>query len=435
MKSILTLIFICITCLLYGQKTNKYLDAALLAEKWIQSQEINKKDSGICWRNIRDSAISTYDLYSGNSGIILFYLELYHATKKREYLNKAHQGFKYIQLKSSSGLNVPDVGLYTGLAGVAYTAYQMYKITGKKHYTAAVVTLINRLAATNILAGSIANKFANDIISGYAGIGLFYLYADQFLPAKNFLPQAKRAGDILLRRSLPAANGIRWPMFESDTTDGFFMPNFSHGTAGVAYFLATLYERTREKKYLQAAIKGAEHLRYISNDSGWVYHVEPNGKTRFYLGWCHGPVGTSRLYYKLYKITGEKRWEEMVKLSANSIMISGIPEKRTPGFWNNVSQCCGSAGIAEWYLNLNKCYNNTAYISFSKHVLEDILKRATIDESGMSWLQAEHRVLPDLLQAQTGYMQGASGIGIALLHMYEFENKRKPLIKLPDNPF
>ena len=31
---------------------------------------------------------------------------------------------------------------------------------------------------------------------------------------------------------------------------------------------------------------------------------------------------------------------------ARGISSSGIPERRTAGFWNNVSVCCGNAGVA-----------------------------------------------------------------------------------------
>ena len=53
----------------------------------------------------------------------------------------------------------------------------------------------------------------------------------------------------------------------------------------------------------------------------------------------------------------------------------------------------------------------------------------------MRWVQAEHRVRPELLVAQTGYMQGAAGIGIWLLHLDAFDRGKKSWIRLPDSPF
>jgi len=53
----------------------------------------------------------------------------------------------------------------------------------------------------------------------------------------------------------------------------------------------------------------------------------------------------------------------------------------------------------------------------------------------MRWIQAEHRTRPELLTAQTGYAQGAAGIGLALLHWDAFYQSREHGIRLPDSPF
>ena len=116
-------------------------------------------------------------------------------------------------------------------------------------------------------------------------------------------------------------------------------------------------------------------------------------------------------------------------------MQSGIPEKETPGFWNNVSQCCGSAGVAEFFLSLHRVTGDRTYVDFSKRVTAQLLSKATRDREGMRWIQAEHRVRPELLIAQTGYMQGAAGIGMLLLHLDSFQRAKKASINFPDSPF
>jgi lantibiotic modifying enzyme len=216
------------------------------------------------------------------------------------------------------------------------------------------------------------------------------------------------------------------------------MPNFSHGTAGIAYFLATLYQETGKREFLNAALAGAGYLREIANtenEACLIFHNEPDGKELFYFGWCHGPVGTARLFYRLYQITGDRVWMEWVKKAARGIMNSGIPEKQTPGFWNNVSQCCGSAGVAEFFLSLYEVTREQEYLSFSKRVTAQLLSKAVRDRSGIRWMQAEHRIKPELLVAQTGYMQGAAGIGMLLLNLDAFEGGKKTKITLPDSPF
>jgi lantibiotic modifying enzyme len=215
-------------------------------------------------------------------------------------------------------------------------------------------------------------------------------------------------------------------------------PNFSHGTAGIAYFLATLYRETKQREFLDAAIAGATYLKAVAKTEGdacLIFHNEPDGKNLYYLGWCHGPVGTARLFYRLYQVTGDRVWMDWVSKSARAILNSGVPEQQTPGFWNNVSQCCGLAGVAEFFLSLHQVTGNRVYLDYSKRVTAALLARATRDREGMRWIQAEHRIKPELLVAQTGFMQGAAGVGMLLLHLDALERRKKPSIIFPDSPF
>jgi hypothetical protein len=291
--------------------------------------------------------------------------------------------------------------------------------------------------------------------------------------------------DGLIAVGIAEHGGLKWQMAPNSPR---LMPNFSHGTAGVAYFLARASEEAPieftiaepfddpargvsvrggsqsddrlRRKYLAAALAGAKYLQAIAKTEGdicLIPHNQPDGLDMYYLGWCHGPVGTARLWYQLAKVTGDKQWLTWVDRSAKAILTSGIPEKRTPGFWNNVSQCCGSAGVAQFFLDLHNAGSatfteatadkkdpayknpaitpNPAYLAFAKRMTDDLLARGTRDEKGLRWVQAEHRVQPQLLIAQTGYMQGAAGIGMWLLRLDAAESKRKPFVRFPDTPF
>jgi len=126
---------------------------------------------------------------------------------------------------------------------------------------------------------------------------------------------------------------------------------------------------------------------------------------------------------------------QWVGRSARAIQQSGIPAQRTPGFWNNVSQCCGSAGVAQFFLDVYGATKNPEYLEFSRRMTADLLARGTRDEKGLRWVQAEHRVRPELLIAQTGYMQGAAGIGMWLLRLDAAEQGTKPFVNFPDSPW
>jgi hypothetical protein len=91
--------------------------------------------------------------------------------------------------------------------------------------------------------------------------------------------------------------------------------------------------------------------------------------------------------------------------------------------------------VAEFFLDLHREFHDPAYIDFSKRVTEQILKKAEQSGKGLRWVQAEHRVKPGLLAAQTGLMQGAAGIGLWLLKLHAFEKGKREKIFFPDSPF
>jgi hypothetical protein len=144
-------------------------------------------------------------------------------------------------------------------------------------------------------------------------------------------------------------------------------------------------------------LSGARYLQSVArtdDDACLIFHHEPDGKDLCYLGWCHGPTGTSQLFYRLYQATGDKSWMSWVERCARAILKSGIPEKEHPGFWNNVGQCCGSAGVAEFFLSLHRITEKQEYLDFAR--------RLTAVGSGRAPHPAEASVCPDQPDAGSG---------------------------------
>jgi rhamnogalacturonyl hydrolase YesR len=411
-----------------------YLEAANDAAKWIRSTAI-KTAAGLTWPadpNDPKSAGNT-TLYSGSPGVVLFLLELHKATGEASYLADARAGADELIAQLSK---VQGAGLYVGLAGIGFTLAETHLATGDLRYRDAFAQVVRTVTERARPAGKGEDwGGVTDIIAGSAGTGLFLLYASDALKDTGATVVAAKAADRLLELGLPEHGGLKWPMASGNAR---LMPNFSHGTAGIAYFLARVYEATKDRKYLDGALAGAKYLQTAAKTDGdtcLIPHHEPDGLELFYLGWCHGPAGTARLWHKLAQVTGDRQWRTWVDRSARTLVQSGIPEKRTEGFWNNVSQCCGSAGVAQFFLDLYGVTKDAKHLEFAKRMTVDLLARATRDDKGLRWVQAEHRVQPNLLVAQAGYMQGAAGIGMWLLRLDGAESGRKPFVTFPDSPW
>ena len=77
----------------------------------------------------------------------------------------------------------------------------------------------------------------------------------------------------------------------------------------------------------------------------------------------------------------------------------------------------------------------TERTTHDRHPERQVLRRATRDAAGIRWVQAENRVQPENLVAQTGFMQGAAGVGTFFLRLDATERGRRWAIDFPDTPF
>jgi hypothetical protein len=88
------------------------------------------------------------------------------------------------------------------------------------------------------------------------------------------------------------------------------------------------------------------------------------------LGWCHGPAGTGRFFYRLSQLTYDPGWLTLVRSQATTLMALGIPERQTPGYWNNISRCCGATGVGEFFLGLFAATKDRSYLAFAERIAD-----------------------------------------------------------------
>ncbi len=415
----------------------RWMAAARKTAAWLERCAVKDKD-GLSWPAVpSEPATGEIDLYSGNAGMVLFFLELWKATNDEHHRAVLNDAANSLLARLPRKIEESfDAGLYTGVAGVGFVLEEVYRDSHEHRFREGARRCLDAILMHQQLEGQGVHwNGVTDIISGSAGTGLFLLYCAQRMNHLKALETACRAGDRLIELGIPENGGLKWRM---DAEFPRLMPNFSHGTAGVGYFLASLYLETRKQPYLDAALKAARYLISIadtSDDQCRIFHSEPDRKDLFYFGWCHGPAGTARLFLRLFEATGDQEWLSFVDACVRTLEQSGIPQQRPPGFWNNVSQCCGNAGVAEFFLRVFEWRGEERHLAFAERMAVDLLSRAQEVEDGLCWPQAEHRVRPEWVVAQTGFMQGAAGIGLLFIHLDAEADKRAPPRPFPDSPF
>jgi len=421
---------------------------------WLDSFKL-QTPHGLAWGRAaehRDTVVR--NLYAGSAGIAMFYLERFTATGEVQFLEDAkacgQDLVAYVDAKESL-----PCAMFSGWGGYAFALIELFKVSGEASFKRAAEACLQKLADQSSTIGSgrgwvepmpfsditgfTGDREIYDASVGAAGAGMVYLFAldNDVYPQGTALAQA--VGDRLVEVGEPMQVGTQWRLM-NDMPFPFTAPNFAHGGAGVAYFLARLYQHSENSQHLEAAISGARHIQDIAFDCGdgqLVVHQKEGKKAdeHFYLGQCHGPAGTCRLFYLLHQITGDTHWLDFSHSLMKGLEATGAPEERSFGLWNNVSQCCCDAGIGDYALFMYRATGDRSYLGMACRVASELKRRAKIDSDGYCWPQAEHRARPDFIETQTGYMQGAAGIGSFFFHLASVLANKPSKIVFADMPF
>src|SRR5262249_25736364 len=207
---------------------------------------------------------------------------------------------------------------------------------------------------------------------------------------------AATGGQALLDAADQTEGGLDWAMLPGRPSR---MPNYSHGTAGVATALAIAGAALGRADFTAAAGQGARHLLAVGSldDHGFIVpHTLP--RSTWYVdpvtyNWCHGPAGTSHLFAALAvagvdEVAGRRvGWLRQRCLDA--ILASGVPRRLRPGFWDNDGRCCGTAGVGDVLLDAAQDCADPARASTllrGARVMADALtERAFRDHAGTYW--------------------------------------------------
>jgi lantibiotic modifying enzyme len=282
---------------------------------------------------------------------------------------------------------------------------------------------------------------ATDVILGTAGVVMAAIWAG----GEHAESIAATGGESLLRAADPTEGGLDWGMLPGWP---YRMPNYSHGTAGVATALAMAGAALQRQDFIEAACQGAQHLLAVGSldDGGFILphtippstrDVEPVTYT-----WCHGPVGTSYLFAALsYAGVGEVAGLDVAGLRQrclHSVLTSGVPQRLRPGFWDNDGRCCGTAGVGDALLDAVQDSPDPAradtLLEAARTMGDALVERAIRDRAGARWRFLEHRQDPPLLPPGTSWMQGAAGIAAYLLRLARVtqDGPGAPVVDRPD---
>jgi lantibiotic modifying enzyme len=366
-------------------------------------------------------------VYAGTAGVLRAFAEA-RTGGIREYddaalairdalLARRFQPRRYATDNGSLAGTDTDTSLYCGAAGRAAALACWAAASGDE--TAA--------AGARRIAGEIAGADRSpvrDLLLGDAGVVLL-------LVDHGELTGAARFAEGLVEAAEPVGAGVDW---RQKRDAEFVMPNLSHGTAGVAFALARAGRVLHRPELFALARAGAARLLEIGlrADGGVaVPHSIPQQSwaAAQSWGWCHGPTGTVQVFLELAR--AEPGWDDAVCGSLTALRHSGLPARRYPGFWDNVGQCCGTAGVGELALDRYQATGDTGWLDWADHLAGDLLDHATAVGDDLCWSNVEHTVANPVLPPQAGWMQGTAGVAAFLLRLARLHRDGRAAPRLP----
>lgn len=227
-------------------------------------------------------------------------------------------------------------GLYFGRAGIAWALYEAGRVLGDGDLAAQGLALA---------AGLPVDPGSYDVTHGTAGIGMALLHLGRSAGREDLVRRAGEAAAVLVaaERDADTADGLLWPTpaaVASPTAGGLYY-GFAHGTAGVAAFLLA----TGRPDGRRIAVRAGETLLAAATvaDGVALWGAGPGDPTTAPY-WCHGSAGIGSFLTRLYRVTGDDRYQEAARGAATAVL-----ENASRGV---LGQCHGLAGNGEFLLDL-----------------------------------------------------------------------------------
>ena len=274
-----------------------------------------------------------------------------------------------------------------------------------------------------------ANSRINDATLGTASVLLAAVWAMR-RDVDGSRDLAERAAEILRAEAQDEPTGLNWhmvsPRFQLEPQPE--LPNWSHGLAGIAAALALAGSELDRPDLVEAARRGAEHLVTLGDTSAGGFVVplsippaDPARADPVSYGWCHGPTGTSMLFLALDRagvteVAGQPTTSWYAR-GRHSVRVSGLPDRRRPGFWDNDGRCCGTAAVGDAFLDAYARTGGEDELAFAVRLGDALVERAVVTDGHAYWRFLEHRNEEPLLPPGVGWMQGAAGIAAYLFRL------------------
>jgi len=444
-----------------AQDHSDYLTAAIEAANWLTSVEIYEHTcQGLSWPTSDYDNTKQTGLSLGAAGIGTFFLRLYQVTDYPEYLERARRASNWVYSEYQRG-NWYGPDWLAGAASGGNFFLDLFKETGDILFLEEAEFVAGWLIETAYHEDSgcywkhfpTFEKIYTGIAHGAAGIGIFFLNLFEQSGKVEYLQHAEGAFNWLIKHTIRFdEDSIGWKRL---TRDDFAYHLWCGGSTGILFFLEKLYSITGEETYLDYLQQTANGLvrHAVSALGGSAWHYTTLGAS-YPVIYCHGTSSTAHALFMAYSLTGNPEYLTCARKGVNWVKDVKKIQNADSIFWPHIYQweqydtgyLTGTASVGHAFIEYFKNDPDSTYLEYAKSAANWLLFVADNPADGqLRWINYTNPEDQEYERKAyyTGWYDGAAGIGIFLLELFEIlgggnrtESRRSgPNVRNYPNPF
>lgn len=342
---------------------------------------------------------SGFDLYSGLSGVALFFSALYRTFGEGVYKEYALAAIQPIREKLQSStrrslISKMGIGGGNGAASIVYAFVKMADMLSEPN----LIDEASRVSEI-ITTDKIVQDERFDVIGGTAGTLLCLMSLYEITRDLGVYKTLAYCVDRLATTAKEETNGAKvWYTFHGTALTGF-----AHGNAGIAYALGKFGANFNDCRSLDLMKSAIAFESQVFDEQRRNWPDFRSNQRQFMTAWCHGAAGIAMSRAGLLRY-----------FSDDQIIIDAQMGLKTVAEYKNMYPdhlCCGALGRAEALFTGGTVLKDERYMNIGRQIASFVVKNAAA-KGGYTF----HNVMPaDMVIS--GFHQGLAGIGYALLRM------------------
>lgn len=394
----------------------------------------------------------------GNAGTLLFFAEGYRRTQDDRYLHAARMVASGLVDRavtaedettwtvSGSSTSISH-GYGSGVAGIA-AALLAFEASGEfsafdtVEAAAAYLTSMAEHNAENArwpIDDGAGSEYKAELEDGVAGVGYFFmdlveklqapsmLYGANYEDWQHHFNLAKGAANWLLMVANTETTGAKWASLydASDDEDEYaiYRTGYLQGAAGIGHYLLRVFEHTGDSAYFNMSRSASEWIMSLNHSSvpGMMSFPRDTYGLPTANNWGEGSAGIADFFLDMYLATNNQTYLEYTEDVAEYLINEAVAEGETY-YWTDgaelgnttyLGRFHGIAGISSFLMDLFTVTDDTDYINYALAGIDYIASKAnTSIGDGTAFPDNATDLYPYFF---TGYESGAAGIATTMI--------------------